>query len=99
MPTRQDGVENRERVYLQNQFLFSHVLWSHAICLHLLDCRKIIVCLLSTAKITTKSSCIYLGHTGPDSVKVKIISYNIYQTLKLLGTHVVLTLASLDRMT
>ena len=47
MPTSQDGVENRERVYLQNQFLFSHVLWSHAICLRLLDCRKIIACLLA----------------------------------------------------
>ena len=45
MPTRQHGVENRERVYLQNQFLFSRVLWSHASCLRLLDCRKIIACL------------------------------------------------------
>ena len=47
MPTRQDGVEDRERVCLQNQFLFSHVLWSYAIFLRLLDCRKIIACLLA----------------------------------------------------
>ena len=40
-------VRLRDRVYLQNQFLFSHVLWSHAICLRLLDCRKIIACLLA----------------------------------------------------
>ena len=40
-------VRLRERVYLQNQFLFSHVLWSHAICVRLLDCRKIIACLLA----------------------------------------------------
>ena len=31
---------------MQNPFLFFHVLWSQAICLHLLDCRKIIACLL-----------------------------------------------------
>ena len=30
-----------------NYFLFSHVLWSHAICLRLLDCRRIIACLLA----------------------------------------------------
>ena len=30
-----------------------------------------------------------LGHTGPDGVQVTIISYNIYQTPKLLATHVV----------
>ena len=36
-----------------------------------------------------------LGHTGPDGVQVTIISYNIYQTLKLLATHVVLTLVTL----
>ena len=38
-----------------------------------------------------------LGRTGPDGVQVTIISYNIYQTLKLLVTHVVLTLVSLDQ--
>ena len=31
-------------------------------------------------------------------MQVTVISYNIYQTLKLLVTHVVLTLASLDQM-
>ena len=37
-------------------------------------------------------------HTGSDNVQVTITSYNIYQTLKLLEAHVVLTLASLDQM-
>ena len=49
---------------------------------------------LSNSKTTSNSCCINLGHTGPDGVQVTIISYNIqYQTLKLLVTHVVLTLA------
>ena len=38
-----------------------------------------------------------LDHTGPEGAQVTIISYNIYQTLKLLVTHVVFTLASLDQ--
>ena len=38
-----------------------------------------------------------LDHTGPDDVQVTIISYNIYQTLKLLVTRVVLTLVTLDQ--
>ena len=37
-------------------------------------------------------------HTGADDVQFTITSYNIYQTVKLLETHVVLTLASLDHM-
>ena len=37
-------------------------------------------------------------HTGADDVHFTITSYNIYQTLKLLETHVVLTLVSLDQM-
>ena len=52
---------------------------------------------LSNSK-TTDSYCINLGLTGPDGVQVTIISYNIYQTLKLLVTHVVLTLVTLDQM-
>ena len=44
------------------------------------------------------SCCINLGHTGPDGVQVTIIGYNIYQTIKLLVTHVVLTLVTLDQM-
>ena len=40
-----------------------------------------------------------LDHTRPEGAQVTIISYNIYQTLKLLVTRVVLTLASLDQMT
>ena len=40
-----------------------------------------------------------LDHTGPEGAQVTIISHNIYQTLKLLVTRVVLTLASLDQMT
>ena len=39
-----------------------------------------------------------LDHTGPEGAQVTIISYNIYKTLKLLVTRVVLTLASLDQM-
>ena len=39
-----------------------------------------------------------LDHTGPEGAQVTIISYNIYQTLKLLVTRVILTLASLDHM-
>ena len=39
-----------------------------------------------------------LLYTGPGGVQVTIISYNVYQTLKLLVTSVVLTLASLDQM-
>ena len=53
---------------------------------------------LSNSKTTSNSCCVNLGLTGPDGVQVTIISYNIYQTLKLLVTHVVLTLASLDQM-
>ena len=49
-------------------------------------------------KTTSNSCCINLGHTGPDGVQVTIISYNIYQTLKLLVTHAVLTLVTLDKM-
>ena len=41
---------------------------------------------------------INLGHTGPDDVQVTIISYNIYQTLSLWVTHVVLALVTLDQM-
>ena len=37
-------------------------------------------------------------HTGADDVHFTITSYNIYQTLKLLETYVVLTLVSLDQM-
>ena len=46
---------------------------------------------LKTAKTTSNSCCINLDHTGSDGVQVTIISNNIYQTLKLLVTHVVLT--------
>ena len=46
----------------------------------------------------SNSCCINLGHIGPDDVQVTIISYNIYQTLKLLVTRVVLTLITLDQM-
>ena len=53
---------------------------------------------LSNSKTTSNSSCINLDHTGPDGLQFTIISYNIYQTLKLLVTHVVLTLVSLDQM-
>ena len=53
---------------------------------------------LSNSKSTSNSCCITLGHTGPDGVQVTIMSYNIYQTLKLLVTHVVLTLVTLDQM-
>ena len=51
-------------------------------------------------KNTSNSCCITcnLGHTGPDGVQATIISYNIYQTLKLLVTRVVLTLVTLDQM-
>ena len=52
---------------------------------------------LSNFKTTSNSCCINLGLTGPDGVQVTITSYNIYQTLKLLETHVVLTLVSLTR--
>ena len=45
------------------------------------------------SKATSNSCCINLGHAGPDGVQVTFISYHIYQTLKLLVTHVVLTLA------
>ena len=48
--------------------------------------------------VSVNSCCINLNHTGPDSIQVKITSYNIYQTLKLLISHVVLTLVSLDQM-
>ena len=53
---------------------------------------------LSNSKSTSNSCCINLGHPGPDGVQVTIISYNIYQTLKLLVIHVVLTLATPDQM-
>ena len=53
----------------------------------------------SLVTILNNSCCINLGYTGPDDVQVTIISYNIYQTIKLLVTHVVLTLVSLDQMT
>ena len=53
---------------------------------------------LSNSKTTSNSWCIHLGLTEPDGVHVSVISYNIYQTLKLLVTHVVLTLATLDQM-
>ena len=49
-------------------------------------------------KTTSNSCCIHLGLNGPDVLQVTIISDNIYQTLKLLVTHVVLTLVSLDQM-
>ena len=47
---------------------------------------------LSISKTTSNSCYINLGLTGPDGVQVTIISYNIYQTLKLLVclTHVAL---------
>ena len=48
--------------------------------------------------VSVNSCCINLNHTGPDSIQVTITSYNIYQTLKLLISHVVLTLVSLDQM-
>ena len=38
-------------------------------------------------------------HTGSDDIQVTITNYNIYQMLKLLVTHVVLTLVTLDQMT
>ena len=53
---------------------------------------------LSNSKTTSNSCCFNLGLTGPDGVQVTIIRYNIYQTLKLLVTHVVLTLVTLDQM-
>ena len=53
---------------------------------------------LSNSKTTSNSWCIHLDLTEPDGVHVSVISYNIYQTLKLLVTHVVLTLATLDQM-
>ena len=52
----------------------------------------------SNNKTTSNSCCINLGLTGPDGVQVTIISYNIYQTLKLLVTHVELTFVTLDQM-
>ena len=48
--------------------------------------------------VSVNSCCINLNHTGPDTIQVTITSYNIYQTLKLLISHVVLTLVSLDQM-
>ena len=47
---------------------------------------------LNYSKTANNPCCINLGHTGPDGVQVTIISYNIYQTLKLLVclTHAVL---------
>ena len=53
---------------------------------------------ISNSKTTSNSCCINLGHTGPDGVQVTIISYNVYQSLKLLVTDVVLTLVTLDQM-
>ena len=53
---------------------------------------------LSNSKTTSNSCCINLGHTEPDGVQVTIIGYNIHQTLKLLVTHVVLTLVTLNQM-
>ena len=53
---------------------------------------------VSNSKTTSNSCCINLGLPEPDGVQVSIISYNIYQTLKLLVTHVVLTLVTLDQM-
>ena len=37
-------------------------------------------------------------HFPPNQLQSVTISYNIYQTLKLLVTHVVLTLVTLDQM-
>ena len=54
---------------------------------------------LSNSKTTSVSCCINLGLIGPDGVQVTIISYSIYQTIKLLVTHVVLTLVTLDQRT
>ena len=51
---------------------------------------------LSNSKTTSNSCCINLGLTGLFGVEVTIINYNIYQTLKLLVTRVVLTLVLLD---
>ena len=53
---------------------------------------------LSNSKTTSNSCSINLDHTDPDGVQVTIISYNIYQPLKLLVTYVVLTLVTLDQM-
>ena len=53
--------------------------------------------MVSFPKSTRNSCCINLDHTGSEGAQVTIISYNIYQTLKLLVTRVVLTLASLDQ--
>ena len=53
---------------------------------------------LCLEKTTSNSCCVNLGLTGPDGVQVTTISYNIYQTLKLLVTHVVLTSVTLDQM-
>ena len=47
--------------------------------------------------VSVNSCCISLDHTGSEGAQVTIISYNIYQTLKLLVTHVVLTLVTLDQ--
>ena len=52
---------------------------------------------LTIPKTTRNSCCINIDHTGSEGAHVEILSYNIYQTLKLLVTHVVLTLASLDQ--
>ena len=51
---------------------------------------------LSNSKTTSNSCYINLGHTGLDGVQATIISYDIYQTLKILVTHVILTLVTLD---
>ena len=54
---------------------------------------------LSNSKTTSNSCCINLGHTGTDGVQATIISCNIYQTLKLKVTYVVLILVTLDQAT
>ena len=53
---------------------------------------------LSNSKTTSNSCCTNFDLTGPNGVQVTIVSYNIYQTLKLLVTHVILTLITLDQM-
>ena len=48
--------------------------------------------------LTLSIFCINFGLTGPVGVQVTIICYHIYETRKLLVTHVVITLVTLDQM-
>ena len=53
---------------------------------------------LTIPKTTRNSCCINLDHTGSEGAQATILGYHIYQTLKLLITHVVLTLVTLDQL-